>query len=69
MPARKIDSTQSTVLSKYMFTSVKFRLCSVSYSFRGGLYRGATRVDGARNEKQVWRPHVRTWGLSEASVL
>jgi len=31
--------------------------------------RGVTRLDGARGEKQVRRPHVRTWGLSEANVL
>jgi len=31
--------------------------------------RGATRLDGARGKKQVWRPHVWTWGLSEANVL
>jgi len=28
-----------------------------------------TRLDGARDKKQVWRPHFRTWGLSEANVL
>ena len=31
--------------------------------------RGETRLDGTRDKKQVWRPHVRTWGLSEANVL
>ena len=31
--------------------------------------RGVTRLDGARGKKQVWRPHVRAWGLSEANVL
>ena len=31
--------------------------------------RGVTRLDGARGKKQVWRPSVRTWGLSEANVL
>jgi len=30
--------------------------------------RGLTKLDGARG-KQVWRPHVWTWGLSEANVL
>jgi len=30
---------------------------------------GVTRLDGARVKKQVWCPHVRTWGLSEANVL
>ena len=31
--------------------------------------RGVTRWDGARGKKQVWLPHVRTWGLSEANIL
>ena len=31
--------------------------------------RGVTRLDGARGKKQVWRPYVWTWGLSEANVL
>jgi len=31
--------------------------------------RGATKLDGARDKKQVWRPYVRTWGLSEANAL
>jgi len=26
--------------------------------------RDVKRLDGARDNKQVWRPHVRTWGLS-----
>jgi len=30
---------------------------------------GVTRLDGAQGEKQLWRSHVRTWGLSEANVL
>jgi len=30
--------------------------------------RGVTRLDDAWGKKQVWRPHVRTWGLSEANV-
>jgi len=31
--------------------------------------KSVTRLDGARGKKQIWRPHVRTWGLSEAIVL
>jgi len=27
--------------------------------------RGLTWLRGAWGKKQVWRPHVRTWGLSE----
>jgi len=31
--------------------------------------KDVTRLDGARGKKQVWRPHVWTWGLSEANLL
>ena len=31
--------------------------------------RGVTRLDGVRGKKQVWRPQVRTCGLSEANAL
>jgi len=31
--------------------------------------RGATRLDGVRGQKQVWRSHVRTWGLPEACAV
>ena len=31
--------------------------------------RDATRLDGARDKDHVWRPHVRTWGLSEVNLL
>jgi len=31
--------------------------------------RGATKLDGARGKKQVWRSYVRTWGLSETNVV
>jgi len=31
--------------------------------------RGATRLDGVRGKKQVWRLHARTWGLSEVNLL
>jgi len=30
---------------------------------------GVTRLDGAREKKQVWQPHVRTCGLSGANEL
>jgi len=33
------------------------------------MYRGVTRLDGARCIKQVWRSHVRTSALSEANLL
>jgi len=31
--------------------------------------RDVTKLDGARDKKQVWRPHVWTWDLSEANAL
>ena len=31
--------------------------------------RHVTRLDVARGKKQVWRPHVWNWGLSEGNVL
>ena len=31
--------------------------------------RGVTRLDASRGKKQVWRPRVRTWGLSKANAL
>ena len=31
--------------------------------------RGVTRLDGARRKKQVWRPHVPIWILTEAKLL
>ena len=37
--------------------------------FWTGRVGGVPRLDGARGKKQVWRPHVRTCGLSEANVL
>jgi len=29
---------------------------------------GVTRLDVARGNKQVWRPHVRTWALVQANL-
>jgi len=34
----------------------------------GADFRGVTRLDVARGKKQVWRPHVRTWYLSDAYI-
>jgi len=31
--------------------------------------RGVTKLNSAWGKKQVWRPHARTWDLSEANVL
>jgi len=30
--------------------------------------RDVTGLDGARGKIHVWRPHVRTWGVSEANL-
>ena len=43
--------------------------CCVSSLFGFDSNSGVTRLDGARGKKQVWRPHVRTWALSEANLL
>ena len=37
--------------------------------YRVSIARGVMRLDGTRGKKQVWRPHVRTCGLSETNVL
>ena len=34
-----------------------------------GVARGVTRLDSARGKKQVSRPRVRTWAISEANLL
>ena len=31
--------------------------------------KDVARLDGAQGKKQVWRPCVQSWGLSEANVL
>jgi len=52
--------------------------CSIWKTDRGASFwetrrqisKSPTRaLDGARSKKQVWHPHVRTWGLSEANAL
>jgi len=44
--------------------------CFLNFAHAGNASgtQGVTRLDGARSKKQVWRPHVRTWALSEANV-
>jgi len=39
----------------------------IHYAY-GRVGRGVTRLVGARGKKQVWRPLLRTWGLSEANA-
>jgi len=54
---------------------LSMQLCNSSLHIHGqrrgvlNYCRGVTRLDGARGKKQIWRPHVRTWGLLEANVL
>jgi len=61
---RHFDGGRKTCLAK-------IEICM--YSFLNLYFapqtRDATRLDGDRDNKQVCRPHVRTWGLSEAYVL
>jgi len=52
-----------------VFTYGKLSLLNGNNIRAGGVARGVTRLDGAREKKQVWRPHVRTWGGPEANVL
>jgi len=48
-------------------------LCCTQVSWqpqvKGNFCRGVPRSGDARGKKQVWRPNVRTWGLSGANVL
>ena len=53
----------STMLIK-LRTIISFSKCVFAITFRG-----VARLNGAWGQKQVWRPYVPTWGLSEASVL
>jgi len=52
-----------------LFECRKWSAGHVGYFRHCGGGRGVTRLDGARRKKQFWRPHVRTWGLSEVNVL
>ena len=50
------------------------QLCNASLDIHGqrgvlNYYWGGNEVRWRRGKKQVWRPHLRTWGLSEANVL
>jgi len=48
------------------FCHLEIEACPADTPF--DFYAGA-RLDGARGKKQVWRPYVRTWGISEANLL
>jgi len=54
---------------KVLMHSLFNQCLNVALSQISNVFRSVTRWDGARGKKQVWRPHVRTWGLSEANVL
>ena len=69
-----VDRDQSTTNSKverYEATSLSQQIGSLLGWTQKPMLpnRGVARLDGAQGKKQVWRPHVRTWGLSEANVL
>ena len=64
-------------LAQIIMTYATIQLCSSSlhilYMDNAEQYwitaRGATKLDGVRGKKQVWRPYVRTWGLPKANLL
>jgi len=66
---------KATVRCDYLFLYAKPKLQNAlfksSYKFVATCQstRCVLRLGDARGKKQVWRPHVRTWGLSEAKVL
>ena len=41
----------------------------VRQPYRGATEQGSNEVWWRPGKKQVWRPHVRTWDLSEANIL
>jgi len=59
------------------FTHFPFQLSYLSNTSKNNLpttytfllFRDVMRSDVARVKKQVWRPHVQTWALSEANLL
>jgi len=50
------------------FLMIKLDMYSKTRTY-GCLTMDVTSLDGARDEKQVWRPHVRTWSGSKTNVL
>jgi len=46
-----------------------FNLTERAQKFWRSDYVSESKLDGVRGKKQVWRPHVRTCGLSGANVL
>jgi len=54
------------VLTEMLMTAIRMQFGLLQ---RATSRRGVTRLDGARGKKQVRRPRVRTWGLSEANLL
>ena len=47
---------------------IKNRVERSQFPSRCFIFRGVTRLDGARGKKQVWPPRVWTWGLSEVNL-
>jgi len=53
----------------YVFTSaLEAQFCATEFRFDVS-GRGVMRLDNAPGKKQVWRSHVRIWGLSEVNGL
>jgi len=66
MHACKLQEMTMEINSSYNFLSLRR---AARFTHATPVTRGVTRLDGARGKKQVWRPHVRTWGFFEANVL
>ena len=65
----KNKSTASTIMSEQATKRDIKTMCRDLRLSGSKAIRGVTRYDGPRGKKQIWRHHVRTWGLSEANVL
>jgi len=61
----KLTNLTTTFLNFTTATTTVKMVSAKSYC----ISRGVMRLDGAQGKKQVWRPNVRSWGLSEANVL
>ena len=55
-------------LAQGIMTYVTTQFRNSSLHINGQRRRVLNYCQGARGEKQVWRPYVRTWDLSEANV-
>ena len=62
------QASRNVVLTLCFNVFMPPHMCAVC-SFVLSTDRGVKRLDGVRDIKQVRRPHVRSWGLSEAISL